>query len=90
MSEYLNRHEAYVAGRASAATELLEARASVATANEAVKQAIRRENEMYRLLTQIRRRYEKQQWVSVVLAGVCACLMLACIFLWGSRFPPAC
>lgn len=90
MSEHLNRHDAYVAGRASAAKELLEARASVAEAKEAVNVAICRENEMYRLLTDIRRRYEKQQWVSVVLAGVCTCLTLACIFLWGLRFPPGC
>lgn len=73
---YTSREDAYVAGRASAAVEMLQTR-------EALDAALQRERELVTELRLVKMRAEKQQWVSLVAAWGCVCLMLVCIALLG-------
>jgi len=73
---YTSREDAYVAGRASAAVELMESR-------EALNQALRRERDLLEQWRASRQHLQRQQWVSMGFACGCVCLTLFCIFLWA-------
>lgn len=76
MSAYTSREDAYVAGRASAAVEIIQTR-------ESLDAALLREQELVRELRLVKVQAQKQQWVSLVAAWGCVCLTLVCIALLG-------
>lgn len=80
--EYSTAAEGYVAGRASAAVELVQTR-------ESLQCALDREKQLLTDLFATRMRYERQMWVSMVFGGGCACLILVCIALWAQLCPPS-
>ena len=76
MSGYTSREDAFVAGRASAAVEMMGLRDSLG-------QALQREKDLYAELRQTKQHAEKQQWVSLVATWGCVFLTLLCIALLG-------
>lgn len=73
---YTDPQDAYVAGRASAAVELVKTR-------ESLRLALEREQALQSELFVLRIRHEHQQWASMVAFGGCVCLMLVSGFLWA-------